>query len=364
MTNAPDIGSKVKPKKLDRIMEGLHRHLHTDAGEAVVLVTTTNSVRPTLDHLVLTNARVMGTTTSEAGTSKGIKAQVWARDVQSFDFRKSFTAPHRLVVTTHDGDEVSFGDVPTADVDAVRAGIDQMMASPPSEAITAAAAEEDIRRQESEALSDARPSLPDSTIVIGQPPSQKAVQQIMDHAGPEECPWLVIGAGSGGVFAALDDRVMIVKVGGLTSFMAGSLGGGRITTFHFNDITGIEYNAGMVNGVLEVLTPSYSGTANKDFWRGSTKGRNADANDPYTLSNTLPLLKSAYQQALPHLNELRRRIGDHKRPQGAVSGQPQPNAPTREGLVEKIEKLAELHSNGVLDDEEFRKAKEALLRQE
>jgi hypothetical protein len=47
--------------------------------------------------------------------------------------------------------------------------------------------------------------------------------------------------------------------------MTGSLGGGRITTFHYTEITGIEYNAGMMMGVLEILTPSYQGSGNKDY---------------------------------------------------------------------------------------------------
>ena len=91
----------------------------------------------------------------------------------------------------------------------------------------------------------------------------------------------------------------MIKVGLATSFMAGALGGGRITTFPFTEITGIEYNAQILSGVLEVLTPSYQGTANKDYWRGTNKSRNADANDPWTLSNTLPLARSTYNAALP-----------------------------------------------------------------
>jgi hypothetical protein len=64
-------------------------------------------------------------------------------------------------------------------------------------------------------------------------PSEKVWQTLRDHALPDEVPWFVIGVGSGGVFAAFADRCMIVKVGNLTAMMAGSTGGGRITTFPY-----------------------------------------------------------------------------------------------------------------------------------
>ena len=84
--------------------------------------------------------------------------------------------------------------------------------------------------------------------------------------------------------------------------------------FPYTDITGIEYNAGLMNGVLEILTPSYDGTANKDYWKFWNAETNAEGNSPYALSNTLPLPKHVYQRALRPLNELRKRIADNKRP--------------------------------------------------
>jgi len=150
-----------------------------------------------------------------------------------------------------------------------------------------------------------------------------------------------------------------VKVGGMTSIMAGALGGGRITTFPYADITGIEYNAGILLGVLEILTPSYQGTANKDFWRGSRSSRNADANDPYTLSNTLPLDKDLYRQAAPYLTTLREKLAESKRPILTITettGGP--------GIAEEISRLAALHAQGVLDDAEFAAAKRAAIGQQ
>ncbi|NNM45402.1 SHOCT domain-containing protein [Knoellia sp. DB2414S] len=142
--------------------------------------------------------------------------------------------------------------------------------------------------------------------------------------------------------------------------MAGSLGGERAATFHFVDITGIEYNSGFVTGVLEVLTPSYSGGANKDFWRGSNRSRNADSNDPWTLSNCLPLPKSEYNAAIADVQELKARIGRVKQPTIQV---PAPQPPASEGLADQLQKLAALRDSGVLSDEEFSSAKARLLSQ-
>jgi hypothetical protein len=138
--------------------------------------------------------------------------------------------------------------------------------------------------------------------------------------------------------------------------MAGTLGGHRLVTIHYSDITAIEYNAGMINGVLQVLTPSYQGSANSDYWRGTTQSRNADSNDPFTLSNTLPLDKVTYRAIAPQLAELRKRIAAAKQP--AASPSP---ASISGGLASELAKLGELHAAGVLSDGEFASAKARLL---
>jgi hypothetical protein len=189
---------------------------------------------------------------------------------------------------------------------------------------------------------------------------KKKPSMAIDELCQDDDPWLILSAGSAGVLAAWDDRLAIVKTGGMAGIMAGAMMGGRTAVYHFTDITGIEYNSGMLNGVLEVLTPSYSGAANKDFWRGTASGRNADANDPWTLSNTLPLDKFSYRNALPQINELRSRISRAKQPIVTIkSDGPAPTAVP--GLAEELVKLAALHDAGVLSDAEFAAAKASLL---
>lgn len=171
---------------------------------------------------------------------------------------------------------------------------------------------------------------------------------------------ILISAGAAGLLAAWDDRLAIIKTGAMTSFMAGSLGGERSATFHYVDVTGIEYNSGFVNGVLEVLTASYSGSANRDFWRGSNASRNADSNDPWTLSNTLPLGKAEFNVMQADISELRSRIAKAKQPTVMVQSQA-PAAPAGAGMAAQIAELAPLRDAGALTDEEFVEAKKRVI---
>jgi len=170
--------------------------------------------------------------------------------------------------------------------------------------------------------------------------------------------FIITGADGSGVLAAFSDRCMILKAGAVTGFLAGATGGSRQATFLYSQITGIEYNAGIFNGVLEVLTASYQGTTNKDFWN-TGRTQNSDANDPWTLSNTLPLDKMGHKEAQPQINELRRLVGESKQVQVVVSA-PEVTG-SRGSLGDELAKLAELRSQGVLDDAEFAEAKKAVL---
>jgi len=200
-----------------------------------------------------------------------------------------------------------------------------------------------------------------SSKIVGSKLTQKASDAISRQSQDDE-PWFIlVSSGGGGVLAAFDDRLTIIKTGALTSFMAGSFGGERAATFYFRDVTGLEFNSGIALGVLEVLTASYNGTANRDYWRGSNKSRNANSDDPYTLSNTLPLAKHEYNTALDDIKELRRRIARSKE-QVVIAPNSQQPAPTNTAsLGDELIKLAELNKAGFLSDDEFQSAKKRLL---
>lgn len=303
------------------------------------------------DGLSVTTARITAFSSLSLANGK-VAVEVLGDKIARAEYQsKRFGGKSCLVVTTRSGEEINLGDVPADDAPMVMSFVQRLASTGLDPDVQRAA----TAHAASSAASDAAWA---SVRVVGNRPSDKAWRVIRDHASQTEVPWFVLGAEiAGGALAAFDDRCMIIKVGAMTSMMAGSFGGGRITTFPYTDITGIEYNSGMLNGVLEVLTASYQGSANKDYWRGTFKSVNSDNNNPWTLSNTLPIGKPIYQQAVPLLNEMRAKIAEAKRPTVVM------NAPSSGGggLADEIGKLAALRDHGVLTEQEFQSAKQGAI---
>lgn len=188
------------------------------------------------------------------------------------------------------------------------------------------------------------------------------VKAIMNNSKVNEDPLMIITGqadSTEGSLLVYSDRCVIAKSGIIGGFMTGSLGGSRDAVFYFRDITGIEYNSGMFTGVLEILTASYDGSANKDFWRGiSNPNRNSSVNDPRALSNTLPLIKDDYISAKPLIDKLRTMINEAKETKVIVNTHA-PQSPS--SPAEEIQKLADLLERGLLTPEEFQAAKTKLL---
>ncbi|MFC9556027.1 SHOCT domain-containing protein [Rhodococcus sp. NPDC056960] len=401
-------------------MEALAVHLYP--GEIVWAVASTSAMYPPCDGLVITNARLLAFAGRDVGAS-GPKSGVDADSIHRFDFTM-YGSAKTLVVTTRSGQQMSFGSIPDEDApfighyvhhltaagfpagmrpaaeaqraeaqtrsDAERRAADeraetarreaeeraeahrqavqqrahekQQKAQHREEERAAAAEQKERERRAAEAEQERIEGRRSQVEVFGPRVTKAAWRYLEQHSHEDEWPWFVVASDSmGGVLAAFEDRLMIVKTGGYTSFMAGSLGGGRVTTFPYTEITNIEFNGGIVNGVLEILTPSYQGSAQHDYWRNSNKSRNKAADDPFTLSNCLPLGKALYKRTLPRLNELQRKIADCKRPNIVVQVPTQPQ-PSGGGLAEELRRLADLHAEGVLDVDEFATAKQAAIR--
>ncbi|MBY6709075.1 SHOCT domain-containing protein [Rhodococcus sp. BP-241] len=350
---------KLKDKTAQAWCSALSAHLHP--GEQVWALAKTNSMRPLIDGVAITNARVVGFLGGEVA-AKGFKVAVDADEFASFDLVKKFGSK-ALVVRTLERGEVSFGSISDAEADFVRHYVGHLAASGYPQNIRAAA---EARRDESARIEQLQQDGRRNVRTIGNPVKDKEWETVRSHAAPTEVPWFVINSGGGyGFLAAFEDRLIIAKVSATASIMAGSFGGGRVTTFPYSQITNIEYNGGMVNGVLEVLTPSYQGTGNHDFWRSSGLGRNKAADDPRTLSNCLPLARHLHKEALPLLVELQRKISESSRPTITVHApHPEPargGAGGGSGLADELRNLAELHSQGVLDSDEFAAAKRAAI---
>lgn len=347
----PAIGTKVKDKQVKLWMPALQQVLYP--GEQITAISRTNLLKPMADGLCVTTARVVAFYGTTVAGGK-VAVQALADNILSVSLQSRFTGRNCLVVATRDGNELNFGDIPSDDAQMVLPTVERLAATGLPPGVHTAATHQ--------ARADAAAEAAWTQVrVVGNQPNSKTWKAIREHAAPGEVAWFVVGAEtSGGALAAFADHCMIVKVGAMTSMMAGSFGGGRITTFPYGEITGIEYNSGMLNGVLEVLTASYQGSANKDYWRGTFKSVNSDSNNPWILSNTLPIGKPIYQQALPLLNEMRAKIAEAKRPT-VVMNAPLPPSNGSGGLADEIGKLAALRDQGVLSEQEFQAAKQAAI---
>lgn len=319
--------------------------------ESIIYFGPGSSLRPTGNELVITNVRVF------TYLPDRIAACI---DLDSIAAMRIVDSKRTLSLTDHAGREMRVRGLAAGESPYIQAAIEAARASPRPHA-----ALEAIRQAEETATEAARIAAmtmhdrwPHATILGKQ--TRKGEEAIKRLCHGEEAPWLVLSPGfAQGLLVAFDDRLAIIKTGAMTSFMAGSLGGERSTTFYFADINAIEYNSGIASGVLEVLTASYQGSANKDFWRGTMDSRNADKNDPYTLSNTLPMAKVVYNEWASHIQELRARISTSKRPTTLIAA-PAPQE-AHSDLVGQLERLSALRVANVLTDEEFVAAKARLM---
>jgi Short C-terminal domain len=161
---------------------------------------------------------------------------------------------------------------------------------------------------------------------------------------------------------ALTDRLLMIKPGS----MAGDTFGPRVTSFYYRDITSIEVNTGLINGVIEINTPSYQGNGHKGLWDIKNRDR-----DPYKVTNWLPISKRYLKEYKPYIDMLRAMVRAAKQERVASSSSQRESSLRSElkylaflrasGVLSDLEKLASLRASGVLTDEDFQRAKRRLL---
>ena len=297
--------------------------------EHILFVGACTNFRPMLDRFVITDQRVFGL---QGNSVTFVHAASGLSDVR-------LDRGGRQVVLEQSGSTlVTVKSVPSADFDAIDVAID---------------------------ATKERSSTPSGTIGagpstwVGSSPSKKARDAVKQVSAAGEEPWLIIHpSGFGGMLVAFEGRIVVIKTGGVTSLLAGSFGGVRSATFYLTEITGIEYNSGLLNGVLQVLTASYDGSPNKDFWKGTFESRNADSNDPFTLTNTLPMTKAEYRSFQPQIARLLAKISESRKSSINVVVEAGPSSAS---MTDELAGLAQLLKDGVLTPDEFARAKAKLI---
>jgi hypothetical protein len=161
---------------------------------------------------------------------------------------------------------------------------------------------------------------------------------------------------------ALTDRLLMLKPG----FMAEDTFGPRVISFYYRDITSIEVNTGLINGVIEINTPSYHGNGQKGLWNFKNEDK-----DPYKVTNCLLISKKCLKEYKPYIDMLRameraakqeRVPSSPPRSESSLYSELENPASLRaSGVLAELEKLASVRASGLLTDEEFLRAKQRLL---
>jgi hypothetical protein len=161
---------------------------------------------------------------------------------------------------------------------------------------------------------------------------------------------------------ALTDRLLIAKPGSI----AGTAFEPRVVNFYYREITSIEVNTGLINGVIEINSPSYQGDAQKDLLAIKDEDK-----DPYKATNWIPIRKRHLKEYKPYIAMLRAMERAAKQKLVALSSLRSENSLRSElkylaslrasGVLSELEKLASVRASGVLTEEEFQRAKRRLL---
>jgi hypothetical protein len=327
-------------------------------GEQILAICAiTNMLTEKVNGAVVTNVRFGRFNAMELNQGNGIVDFIRLDEIVDIESetKKLARTSHKVTINCTNGDIYEVGTMNESDLTQFK-NVIQNYSSPNTKVLEEIEKEQDLII-ENEAAWDKLPA----SIAWGSFP-KPIKKQLIANSNFGEVPKFVIVAGdkiiNAGALAAYSDRCLIVKTGLVAGFMAGTLGGSRISTFYYSEITGIEYNTGLLSGVLEILTASYDGSANKDFWQGTLSGRNSNSNDPWTLSNTLPLDKIQYKNSKKYVDELRELIRKGKQTNVTVEVK---SSTAEHDFTEQLFRLSELKKQGIITEEEFEKSKKKLL---
>lgn len=366
----PYIGAKIKEETVKKIEGSLKSSL--PSGEFIVAYFKMSHYKPLTDAVVITNHRLFAVYVDGLNRNKGYPTEILADDIE--DVR--MTLGDTLVLTLKDGTKKKLGRIiPKEEKDIFTKAIDKASGSPAylnidgksrqTEKTLKQKDKEELRsseeqrknqeREQAEQEKQQRQSISEAendkwqSLITGKV-NKAALREVKNSCRDGEVPEFILGDGINGVLVAFDDRCMIIKKGLGTSFMASSLGGGRVATFAYHDITGIEYNSGIMTGVLEILTSSYTGKTTNSPW---TFGNEKSAHES---SNTLPWGKVFYSQVRTKIEWLKHKILEAKTP-NSPTAQPSQSL----SATEELSKLADLHKQGLLTGKEFEDAKQKII---
>ncbi len=177
---------------------------------------------------------------------------------------------------------------------------------------------------------------------------------LVEHVSRETKPLFMIVAGAAGdeAIVALPQSCLVLKRGIMTGAF---IGGQRVTSFFYSDITTIEYNGGSFQGRVDILTSSFGGKRDIDTDIGALSS--ITSNSRYR-PNSIEMDKTAYKNARKYFDALNELIAKSKSP-ARQTVEPKSTS----SIADEIGKLAELHQKGLIDDTEFKELKAKLIQE-
>lgn len=121
----PELSPRLKEKNAEKWMAKLSARLLP--GEVVLALVRTNKLKPSLDAIAITNARLLGFSGLELAHA-GVKVAIDADEIERYEFEKKISGLY-LVVTRRSQEPVGLGSIHAAEVDFARHYIDQLVAA-------------------------------------------------------------------------------------------------------------------------------------------------------------------------------------------------------------------------------------------
>jgi hypothetical protein len=159
-----------------------------------------------------------------------------------------------------------------------------------------------------------------------------------------------VRASAGQAIVALRDRLLLVKTGpGSASPIRP-----KVVAFRYDEIAAISIEVGEVNSVIEIVP--LHGRPRREWWHSWIAFE-----DPLRAATTLVVRTDELQLYEPGVQRLRTLVDASREPSHPTASSGTGIRPESD-LVSSLERLSALHAAGAISDDEFERAKQALLR--
>ncbi|WP_246007727.1 hypothetical protein [Gordonia oryzae] len=279
-----------------------HRCLepHVLEGETITAFVAVRRLKPTVEGVAITNARILGFSSAAVSGSGVITIQVAADEILGAEFVGPRQVP-TLTLRTVNGPRV-FGQFHRDEKEFLTYFVESLHCAGVGADVAPALTRWRRQRTEAAERTRRRRAQRGRVAVYGEPMTEVQWEAIDEHAGDGDYPWMVLNAGRHGLLAAFGDRVEVRKTG----WESGAAAGVHVEVLALTDITGIEYRCGALTGCLEFMTTDHPASVTGDFWPCSVQD---SGHHSVMRPNVIRVPKPYYAGARAAIEALREQVG-------------------------------------------------------